>query len=283
MVEINSCTIWSHKVYNNGDENMKTNPKYLLKMIMPGIRLLLFGTIFYLALNVFVMEDIDLIYPYLTYEIIANLSIVIIIGYFLPGASFILLSPFGKYRKSKVDGSISLIPKILLTLTGLMACVGILGIESGVGLLLDIYEKKDDSPIAESGEKVSVDGEKTAQSDLKDLRLYLSSSSFYLFVWGILLLAIIQLMLVITIALAYPTINQKLMIGIEIFIWVGIMVPAIFAGFVSIWMLWKKNDVILKRQNQIMLIASVLGIIGIMGISMGLNYLKERKKLQIHN
>ncbi|MHA1819604.1 MAG: hypothetical protein ACTSU2_17045 [Promethearchaeota archaeon] len=255
-------------------------------MIGGGLHLIFIGLIFAALLEFVFIKNEDLLYPYITPQLIKTISIFITLGYFIPGVLLIVLFPLGHYLDLTIaesSKSLSKTGQILLVITSILACVGIFGIRNGVSIILHIKEANKYHRAYKEGNKITPEQELN-QGPLA-YRLYLLGGTLNLIAYGLLFVALSIFMQVIEIDLSYPYITQKILIGMLIWSIGTFIVPSVLylISFIIIQIELKNKGKetgeppkLNKIQNILIILGSILAIMSIFGLSIGINLIKSR-------
>ncbi len=233
----------------------------VIHQIIGGIRLVLIGIIIIAVVELLLVKQMSLLYPYLNPGLLMGLNLFAIFGYLIPGGLLIGISPYSRYLEPPQLGQIPSIVKILYILSGICACLGILGIRNGVKIFYAF------------GSKSYGTTSETDMWDEKDAiiayRWYLFAGGFYLLVFGFVFWGVVELMQVVTIDLAYSDITQSRLVAIEIWYWVCLMTPAFLFFICGCFLGPSSNESIRKKLIPFISLGSILAMCSIFGLSVG--------------
>jgi hypothetical protein len=262
-------------------------------LIGGGFKIIFFGTVLYFLISELLIEQIDLIYPYVTYEMVDALYMLLLFCFAIPGILLIPLAYYGKFFDLQAEKPLPKLIQVVFLIVGILVCGSVLGIRTGVSIFLNIKElnskgdhssnedqkqgqEEDQNEGREEDQKEGQKQDEIQPAAVKSYKLYLISAGIYLLVFGLFFIALINFLLVITIPLLYPTLTQPILIGIEVWIWLCMMVPAILFLVLSFTIKEPQEESQIAIKKKIILVGAILAMVGIFGFSHGVNLIKSQ-------
>jgi hypothetical protein len=239
-----------------------------LPFVLGSIRLILIGIVIWVLVDTVLIDQMPLLYPYLNPNLLLGLKIYSIIGFLLPGLCILVSIRWMKILATGGGATLSQLVKIILAFIGLLTCCSVIGIRMGVKIIMGAFSRPEGEE-AEQSVKINL---------VKSIRLYTLSGGLYLIVFGLFFLALQDFMQVITLDLAYPTITQNFMLGMWIWTWLCLIGPGIIFLFKS-RAIKAEGGPLKPTSIKSLILASILAICSLFGITVGLKTLKNLKIL----
>jgi hypothetical protein len=240
----------------------------LIQQFIGGFRLLLIGIVIVAVVELVLWDEMSLLYPYLNPGLLNGLVTFGILGYLIPGTLLILLCKWGVYVDPPQRSKVPPIVRGLYFVTGVTACLGILGIRNGVKIFIMLAAKTDVIPTDET--------DYNPTEAMNAYRWFLRAGGIYLLVFGLLMLAVIMLIQVVTVDLIYPDVTQALLVGLEVWIWGSLLGPAIIYWGCSFGLTEKASLMHRTLIEKILLAGSIVAMISIFGLSIGVTLIQKR-------
>lgn len=244
----------------------------MIDLLGGGIRLTVLGFAFFFGIQYGYDEIVEFAYPYLPPSLVVSIQIWSIIGFIFPGFIFLLLCTKGKVLGTPNVVKLPVLIRILLTIGGITACVGFLGIRTGVMILLNLYKPPISSDLSESTPIKSSDA-------IKSYRLYLGAGGSSTFIWGLFFFAITEMIEVLPID-SVPQVNQLMITLLTAWIFLGMIIPGLIFIYLAIWINPEQSENVRKYQLQMIRLLGPLACIGVFGFSIGLKLLLNRWMIQ---
>jgi hypothetical protein len=166
--------------------------------------------------------------------------------------------------------------KISLFIAGIGGCFGILGIRTSVMIFRNL--RSHSTSLSTEQEETITD--KDAKFGVQSYRYFIGAGGFYVLTWGLFFIALIEFMQVITIDLSYPTINQVLLLILEIWLYLCFIFPGSLSIIDAIWLKLDPSLKYRKIHRSLNSLSGILALFSIFGLSVGIKTLLNRDLLQ---